>query len=115
MDAALSPSVESCGSVEQRRGEAAAQSSHGAYGGHGGGQAATGHGEGHSIRVVEDELGMVDLVVKPDVFEQYRPLLHHQTFILVEGVVQRANEVVSVLVSRALSFAPFLNVKGLHS
>ncbi len=61
---------------------------------------------------LEDELGMVDLVVKPDVFDQYRSLLHHQTFILVEGVVQKANAVVSVLVSRAMSFAPFLSDKA---
>ncbi len=52
---------------------------------------------------VEDEYGLLDLIAKPQVYEQYRSLLRGQTFILVEGVVQHASGALSVLVSRALS------------
>jgi error-prone DNA polymerase len=53
---------------------------------------------------LEDELGMLDLVVKPQVYERYRPLLRGQTFILVAGEVQRAAGAISVLVSQAIEF-----------
>ena len=61
------------------------------------------------VRVLqrEDETGLLDLVVKPDVYERFKPLLRHQPFILVEGVVQRANNVVNVVVTRALEFNSF--------
>jgi error-prone DNA polymerase len=51
---------------------------------------------------LEDEFGMLDLVVKPDVYERYKSLLRGQTFILVEGEVQQGSGALSVLVSRAL-------------
>jgi error-prone DNA polymerase len=51
---------------------------------------------------LEDEFSMLDLVVKPDVYERYKPLLRGQTFILVEGEVQQGSGALSVLVSRAL-------------
>ncbi len=53
---------------------------------------------------LEDEFGMMDLIVRPDVFERFRPLLRHQAFILVEGIVQQAGGAVSVLVTRAIEF-----------
>ena len=53
---------------------------------------------------LEDEFGMVDLIIKPEVFEPYRALLRHQTLILVDGAVQRAGDAMSVLVQRALPF-----------
>ncbi len=54
---------------------------------------------------LEDEHGLLDLVVKPDVYECFRPLLRHQTFMLVEGVVQQASGAISVLVTRAMEWA----------
>ena len=53
---------------------------------------------------LEDELGMLDLVVKPQVYERYRPLLRGRTFILVAGEVQRATGAISVLVTQAIEF-----------
>ena len=51
---------------------------------------------------LEDEYGLLDLIVKPQVYEQYRSLLRGRAFILVEGVVQNARGALSVLVSRAI-------------
>jgi len=53
---------------------------------------------------LEDECALLDLIVKPDVYERFRPLLRHQTFILVEGVVQRASGAISVLVTRVMEW-----------
>ena len=49
---------------------------------------------------LEDEFGVLDLVVKPDVYERFRPLLQRQTFLLVEGIVQQASGAIRVLVTR---------------
>lgn len=53
---------------------------------------------------LEDEHGLLDLVVKPDVYERFRPLLRHQTFVLVERVVQQASGAISVLVTHAMEW-----------
>ncbi len=52
---------------------------------------------------IEDQEGLLDLVVKPNIYEQYRKVLRHQMFIVVEGTVQKA-EAISVLVTRAFEF-----------
>ncbi|HXF63378.1 MAG TPA: error-prone DNA polymerase [Caldilineaceae bacterium] len=49
---------------------------------------------------LEDEAGLLDLVVKPDVYPQARPALQETPLIVAEGVVQRAEGAVSVLVGR---------------
>lgn len=54
---------------------------------------------------LEDEFGLLDLVVKPNVYERYRDLIKHQTFLLVEGTVQKASGAVSVLVTRAMEWS----------
>jgi len=53
---------------------------------------------------LEDELGMLDLVIKPQVYERFRPLLRGRTFILVAGEVQHASGAISVLVTQAMEF-----------
>lgn len=63
-------------------------------------------GTAHGILFVslEDETGLLDLVVKPDVYERFKPLLRHQPFVLVEGMVQKGSGAINVVVSRALEF-----------
>jgi error-prone DNA polymerase len=53
---------------------------------------------------LEDETSLVDVVVRPNVYEKFLPLLRHQLFVLVEGVIQRGSGAISVLVTRALEF-----------
>jgi error-prone DNA polymerase len=50
---------------------------------------------------LEDESGLLDLVVKPDVYARLRPVLSGHPLLLVRGVVQRSGRAVSVLVWEA--------------
>jgi error-prone DNA polymerase len=47
---------------------------------------------------LEDEEGLVNLVVRPDVYERYRDALRNAPLLWVEGRVQRDGEAISVLV-----------------
>jgi error-prone DNA polymerase len=53
---------------------------------------------------LEDESGLLDLVVKPNIYERFRPMFRHQSFVLVEGIVQKGSGAINVLVSRAFEF-----------
>ncbi|MCL5952734.1 MAG: error-prone DNA polymerase [Chloroflexi bacterium] len=61
---------------------------------------------------LEDETGLIDVVVRPNVYEKFLPLLRRQLFILVEGVVQRGSGAISVLVTRALEFRSLAGTIG---
>jgi error-prone DNA polymerase len=52
---------------------------------------------------LEDETGIANLVVMPDVYERYRALVRGSPFLLVRGRMERSGQVVNV---RAESFAP---------
>ena len=52
---------------------------------------------------LEDTSGLLDLVVKPDVYTRLRAVLRHELLIVVEGVVQRSGGSVNVLVFDAQS------------
>jgi error-prone DNA polymerase len=52
---------------------------------------------------LEDETGIANLVVMPDVYERYRALVRGSPFLLVRGRMERSGMVVNV---RAESFAP---------
>ena len=47
---------------------------------------------------LEDESGLLDLVVKPDVYERLRAVLRREHLIVASGVVQKEGKAVSVLV-----------------
>ena len=55
---------------------------------------------------LEDEEGLVNLVVRPDVYERYREALRGAPLLWVEGQVQRERDAISVLVYRAASLVP---------
>jgi error-prone DNA polymerase len=50
---------------------------------------------------LEDESGLLDLVVKPPVYARLRDVLRGEPLIVVEGVVQRSGRAVSLLVQHA--------------
>jgi error-prone DNA polymerase len=50
---------------------------------------------------LEDETGLMNLIVRPRVYEQYRAVLRNAPLLWAEGRLQRAGLAVSVLVSRA--------------
>ena len=55
---------------------------------------------------LEDETGIVNLVVMPDVYEQFRPLVRASPFLLARGRVERTGQVVNVRVRELRPLAP---------
>ena len=53
--------------------------------------------KGHHFLTLEDETGLLDVVVRPRVYAQHRQLLHHAAILLAQGVLQRDGERLSVL------------------
>ena len=58
---------------------------------------------GHVFVTLENEDGLINLIVRPDVYERYRQALRNAPLLLVEGRLQREGNAVSVLVSKATS------------
>jgi error-prone DNA polymerase len=57
--------------------------------------------KGHLFITLEDEEGLMNLIVRPDVYERYRTALRNAPLLWVEGRLQREGQVLSVLVQRA--------------
>lgn len=55
--------------------------------------------DGVAFLSLEDERGLLDVVLKPPVYERYKGLLRGQSLLLVSGVVQRQGRAVSLLAS----------------
>jgi error-prone DNA polymerase len=55
---------------------------------------------------LEDETGIANLVVMPDVYEKYRPLVRGTSFLIVHGRVERNGAVVNVRVSEVEPLRP---------
>jgi error-prone DNA polymerase len=51
---------------------------------------------------LEDETGIANAIITPDLFEKNRLLLVGEKFLLVEGVLQNLDNVVSVKADRVL-------------
>jgi error-prone DNA polymerase len=49
---------------------------------------------------IEDETGIANLIVRPQVYERYRAVARHSRVIAATGVVERQGEVVHVMVRR---------------
>ena len=59
--------------------------------------------KGHVFITLEDEEGLINLIVRPDVYGRYRDALRHKPLVRVEGRLQREGDAMSVLVRRAWS------------
>ena len=55
---------------------------------------------GHVFLTIEDETGLANVIVRPQVYEQQRALARNELLLIVEGVVQRQDSVVSLLAKR---------------
>jgi error-prone DNA polymerase len=56
--------------------------------------------KGHLFITLEDEEGLMNLIVRPDVYEQHRDVLRRSPLLRVEGRVQREGNALSILVQR---------------
>jgi len=61
--------------------------------------------KGHHFITLEDEAGMMNVIVRPRVYDRYRRVLRGSRLLLIEGAVQRQAEVISILASRAAALA----------
>jgi error-prone DNA polymerase len=57
--------------------------------------------KGHLFITLEDEEGLANLIVRPDVYERYREALRNAPLLWVAGRLQREGHAISVLVVRA--------------
>ena len=54
---------------------------------------------------LEDQAGLINLVIAPEVYRQYRSVLRGAPLLLVEGRVQHADGTTNVLVRHAVGFS----------
>lgn len=57
--------------------------------------------KGHVFITLEDEERLINLIIRPDVYERYRGALRHASLLWAEGQLQREGKAISVLVRRA--------------
>ncbi|MBM3123313.1 MAG: error-prone DNA polymerase, partial [Chloroflexi bacterium] len=55
---------------------------------------------GHLFLTLENETGLVNLIIRPDLYERERNTLHNATLLLAEGRLQRDGAAISVLAQR---------------
>jgi error-prone DNA polymerase len=60
---------------------------------------------------LEDETGVANLVVMPDVYERFRPLVRNAPFLIARGRVERTGKVVNLQVREILPLAPLEEVR----
>jgi len=56
--------------------------------------------KGHHFITLEDEAGLMNIIIRPRVHDRYRRVLHGPRLLLFEGEVQRAEGVISILARR---------------
>ena len=64
-----------------------------------------GTAKGMVFLTLEDEVGLANVIVRPDVFERQRRLIMKAPFLVVEGVLQQQEGVTSVRAERVMGFA----------
>ncbi len=57
--------------------------------------------KGHVFLTLEDEFGLVNVIVRPEVYESFRHILRNSSLIIIEGTLQRQDGVVNLLAERA--------------
>ncbi len=61
--------------------------------------------KGTGFLTLEDDKGTVDLILKEEVYEKYKPVFQNSRFLIVQGKIQRSGRGVTVLVTQVESFA----------
>ena len=61
-----------------------------------------GTAKGFVFLTLEDETGIANIIVRPDLFDVYRVAIIEEPFLLVEGVLQQQDAVTSVRAERVL-------------
>ena len=59
-----------------------------------------GTAKGFCFLTLEDETGIGNAVVTPDFFQRYRAIIHTASLLLVEGLIQRVDDVIHIRARR---------------
>ena len=57
---------------------------------------------------IEDETGIANLIIRPQIYERYRSAARHGVIVMAEGRVERQGEVVHVTVTRVVDLSAML-------
>jgi error-prone DNA polymerase len=74
-----------------------------------------GTAKGFVFLTLEDETGLVNVIVRPDVFERYRRVIRASPMLIVEGKLQKELGSVDVLAQRAYAFDGGGIADGIHA
>ena len=64
-----------------------------------------GSAKGFVFLSLEDETGIANIIVRPDLYEKHRLIINREKFLLVEGLLQNQDHVISIKASRVLPLA----------
>jgi error-prone DNA polymerase len=59
-----------------------------------------GTAKGFVFATLEDETGLVNVIIRPDIYQKYRPIARDEPAVIVEGVIQKDEGHVNVLARR---------------
>ncbi len=65
------------------------------------------------FETLEDETGIVNLIVKPQIYDYYRPAARHAGLLQAEGYVQREGQIIHVLAKRLFDLSDL--IRGLET
>ena len=61
-----------------------------------------GTAKGFVFLSLEDETGISNVIVNPDLYEKYRKVINRENFLRVEGILQNQDNMISIKASRVL-------------
>ena len=73
-----------------------------------------GTAKGFCFLTLEDETGIANVIVRPDLFDANRTVIVREPFILVEGVLQQQDGVTSVRAERVMAMDASAGARAVH-
>jgi error-prone DNA polymerase len=58
--------------------------------------------KGFAFLTLEDEEGMLNVIIKPDVYKRYRQIFKLEPLILVQGTIQRQHDILNIIADRLI-------------
>ncbi|MBV9278303.1 MAG: error-prone DNA polymerase, partial [Candidatus Eremiobacteraeota bacterium] len=74
-----------------------------------------GTAKGFVFLTLEDETGLVNVIVRPDIFERYRRVVRQSMALIIEGTLQKEQGCIDVLAKRFWSFDTEKLLAGMRS
>jgi error-prone DNA polymerase len=68
-----------------------------------------GTASGIVFETLEDETGIVNLIIRPDIYEKYRPAARHAALVQADGYVERQGKVIHIMAKRLFDLSHLLH------